>query len=266
MGAPAVASAQMITGGVAPPGFEKACEPLDDRNKQERARTIEALETRKQNQGGQLSEAMQTTLTKASGTGMTFSSALSSIPGASGTFCASSSGMAQECNPSGLTGGGTSEQKMGCNKETRESDDPKHDAAKKEAGVLCDKSHVHPGGGKGAHAEPKIFNDLTNLAGSESMRGGSVVLSIDWRFKNSGSPDHSGMPCPTCYKMLCNAAKDCDIVILVCDEKKEPTPISKDDCAKDGSYEALSKRVDGASTPGRNAAKKAAERAAKALD
>jgi hypothetical protein len=261
-----VAAPQLITGGTAPPGFEKDCEKLKERNEGERERTIGAIEQRKEVQGGKLSDELQTTLDKAKGTGMTFSSALSSIPGASGTFCASSSGVAQECNPSGLTSGGTSEQKVGCNAETRASTDPKHNAAKEKAGVLCNKSHVHPGGGKGAHAEPKIFNDLTNKAGAAAMRGGTVLLNIDWRFKHpSGTPDRSGMPCPTCYKMLCNAAKDCDIVILLCDEKNEPTPISKDDCAKDGSYEALSTRIDGAAKPGRTAAKQAAERAAKAF-
>jgi hypothetical protein len=250
----------MITGGVAPPGFENECGKLEIRNEGERKRTIDIIEKRKRRQSGYLSEELQKTLDKAKGTGMTFSSALSSIPGAGGTFCASSSGPAQECNPSGLTPGGTSEQKVGCNKETRESDDSKHDAAKEKAGVLCDKSHVHPGGGKGGHAEPKIFNDLTNKAGAAAMRGGTVVLNIDWRFKQpDGRADQSGMPCPTCYAMLCKAAKECDIVILICAEDKEPTPISKDDCADDGSYRALCTKVDGAPTPGRAAAKRAAE-------
>ena len=257
-----VAPPQMITGGMAPPGFETECEKLKIRNEGERQRTIDVIEKRKQRQHGQLSERLQKTLDKAKGAGMTFSSALSSIPGAGGTFCASSSGPAQECNPSGLGEGGTSEQKVGCNKETRASDAPKHDAAKEKAGILCDKSHVHPGGGKGGHAEPKIFNELTNKAGAATMRGGTVVLNIDWRFKQpDGLADQSGMPCPTCYAMLCKAAKECDIVILICAEDEEPTPISKDDCASDESYKALCTRVDGAPKPGRAAAQRAGDRA-----
>jgi hypothetical protein len=233
--------------GVAPPGIDQAeCEKLGKKNEEERDKVADELDSQ-----DSLNQEEQKTLDKAEGTGMTISSATSQVPGAPGTFSASSSGCAQACNPNGLVPGGTSEQKMGLNAETRASTDPKHADAKEKAGVLCDKSHVHPGGGAGAHAEAKIVNQMTNNGGAAAMRGGAMLLNIDWRFKREGKQKRSGMPCKHCYAMLCHAAKACDIQIFICDKDGKPQELSKDDCSKDGSYENLSKRVDGGPKPGR---------------
>jgi len=231
--------------GVAPPGIdEDACAKLDKKNKDERKNVVDTLEDE-----SSLNQQEQSTLDKAEGTGMTISSALSQVPGAEGVFSASSSGCAQACNPNGLVEGGTSGQKMGSNADTR-SDPKKREAAKQDAGTLCDKSHQHPGGGKGAHAEAKICNHMSNLPGS-AMRGGSMLLNIDWRFKRKSGPKQSGMPCGSCYETLCHAQKECDIQIFICDKDNKPQPLSNGDCSDDDAYEDLCKRVDGGSEPGR---------------
>jgi hypothetical protein len=228
------------------------CEELDKKNKEERKKVEESLKEQ-----GTLNEQEQTTLDKAQGTGMTVSSAQSQVPGAEGVFSGCSSGCAQEFNPSGLVGGGTSDQKMGLNKDTRASDDPKHDDAKENAGVLCDKSHVHPGGGAGAHAEAKIVNHMSGIPGS-AMQGGSMLFSIDWRFKREGKAKQSGMPCTHCHKMMCHAAGECKIEIFICDKDGNPQPLTKEDCEKDDdgnltpeAREGLCMKIDGNPVPGR---------------
>lgn len=242
----AVASTVSVA-GVAPPGITSdECAKLDDKNETERAKVAEELEDR-----SSLNKEEQRTLDKAQGTGMTISSATSQVPGAQGTISASSSGCAQACNPNGLASGGTGKQKVGQNKKIRASDDPKYDEAKAEAGVLCDKSHVHPGGGAGAHAEAKIINELS---ADSAMQGGSMLFNIDWRFKNrkTGKPMQSGMPCTHCHAMMCKAAKECDIKIFICDKDGKPQQLTEEDC--DGSPEAregLSMKIDGNPTPGR---------------
>lgn len=228
-------------------GFADAeCGKLGKKNETEREKVTEELEDK-----SSLNKQEQATLDKAQGTGMTISSANSQVPGAQGTISASSSGCAQACNPNGLASGGTGPQKVGCNKKVRASNDPKHDEAKKNAGVLCDKSHVHPGGGAGAHAEAKIINELS---ADSAMRGGSMLFNIDWRFKNrtTGKPMQSGMPCTHCHAMMCHAAKECDIKIFICDKDGKPQQLTEEDC--DGSpeaHEGLSMKIDGNLTPGR---------------
>jgi len=230
---------------VAPGITVEECAKLKDKNEEEREKVVDDL-----SDGSSLNQQEQATLDKAEGTGMTISSATSQVPGAQGTFSASSSGVAQACNPNGRVGGGTSEQKMGCNSEVRGSDSPKHDEAKEKAGVLCDKSHVHPGGGKGAHAQTKIVNHMSELPGS-AMEGGSMLLNIDWRFKRKSGPKQSGMPCGSCYDMLCHAQKECDIQIFICDKDNNPQPLSNGDCEADDAYQDLCQRVDGNPEPGR---------------
>jgi hypothetical protein len=241
-GNPATMTASVA--GVAPPGVTKdECKELGKKNKKERDKIVKKLEKK-----SKLSQEEQTTLDKARGTGMTVSSGTSQVPGATGTFSASSSGCAQAQNPSGLVSGGTSEQKCGLNKKTRASEAKRHEKKKEKAGVLCDNSYVHPGGGKGAHAEPKIINQM---GATSPMRGGSLLLNIDWRFKRDGQPQNSGMPCKDCYAMLCHAATECDIQIFICDKDNKPQPLSKEDCADEDGYENLSARVDGNPIPGR---------------
>jgi hypothetical protein len=227
------------------------CEKMKQKNREQRDQVKENLtgdDDRNQEE--------DRTLAKAEGTGMTFSSAISRVPGAStapgGSMTACSSGCAQACSPNELAQGGTSEQKLGLNKETRESDDPKHDEAKEKAGVLCGGSYVHPGGGKGAHAEPKIINQLMQDNPGAAMEGGSILLNIDWRFKQrNGANDSSGMPCRSCYAMLCHAATKCKIEIFLCDKDGKEQPLSSDDCKNEDGYSELSKRIDGNPTPGR---------------
>lgn len=241
----AVASTVSVA-GVAPPGVDDdACKKLDEKNKEERAQVADQLESEPS-----LNKEEQKTLNKTLGGGMTISSALRQVGGSSQTMSASSSGCAQSYNPSGLSEGGTSEQKCGCSSDIRNSTDRSAEDQKKmdNAGTLCDKKYVHPGGGKGAHAEAKIANDLSNAS---SMRGGSMLLNIDWRSNKNGAVSHSGMPCASCYHMLCHAATECDIEIFICDKDQNPQPLSKEDCKSDDGYSNLSTRVDGNPTPGR---------------
>jgi hypothetical protein len=140
--------------------------------------------------------------------------------------------------------------KMGLSREKRETEGPKYAQAKKDAGVLCDE-YVHPGGGKGAHAEPKILNELTQKFGAEAMTGGSVLLNINWRFMREGAVQTSGMPCPDCYALLCHASQKCDIQIYICDKDRNAQPLSDDDCNDEDGYENLCRRVDGNARPGR---------------
>jgi len=230
---------------VAPGITAKECAKLDKKNEKEREKVVDELENQ-----DSLNQQEQATLEKAEGTGMTISSATSQVPGAQGTFSASSSGCAQASNPNGLVSGGTSEQKMGCSSDVRNSNAAKHDKAKEQAGVLCDKSYVHPGGGKGAHAEAKIANHMSEIPGS-AMQGGSMLLNIDWRFKRKSGPKQSGMPCGSCYAMLCHAQKECNIQIFICDKDNNPQPLSNGDCEEEDAYEDLCMRVDGNPVPGR---------------
>ena len=225
---------------------DSECEELGDKNEDERKKVTEELKDK-----SSMNKEEQKTLDKAQGTGMTISSAKSQVPGASGTFSASSSGCAQAHNPSGLVSGGCKEQKMGLNKKIREGDDPKHDEAKEKAGVLCEKSHVHPGGGAGAHAEAKIVNQMSKDFPESPMRGGSMLFNIDWRFKRDGKQWQSGMPCTHCQKMMCHAMKECGIQIFICDKDGNPQQLTEDDCEDEDGREKLCMRVDGNKRPGR---------------
>ena len=237
-----------VIGKQLPEGISaEECGRLGEKNEKEREKVSDELEDK-----SSLNQKEQETLDKAQGTGMTISSAKSQVPGAQGTFSACSSGCAQACNPNGLVSGGTSEQKMGLNKAVRASDAAEHDDAKEKAGVLCDKSHVHPGGGAGAHAEPKIINQMSQEFPDTAMRGGSMLFNIDWRFKKRGKEKRSGMPCSQCQKMMCHAMKECDIQIFICDKDGNPQPLTEDDCKDAKGRENLCMRVDGNPKPGRS--------------
>lgn len=242
-----VASVSVKTGSVAPPapGLDR-CAELAQANQEARDKVVKELETQKASSG--LNQADQAALDKAKGSGMTFSSASSQLPNAGGSFTGCSSAAAQQRAPDIIVEGGTSEQKGGLSKAVRESCDDEHGEAKEVAGVLCDKSHIHPGGGAGAHAEPKIVNHLTNLVGADAMKGGSLLFNIDWRSSKYGP---SGMPCQHCFKMLCHAAKECDIRIFICSHDNKPIELSKNDCDEPDAYEDLCKGVDGKRVPGR---------------
>ena len=224
------------------------CEELGEKNDQNRQNVADNLTDKKSESG--LNKGEGATLRKADTGGMTFSSASSQIPGAPGTFSATSSGPAQSLYPDDMVSGGNSEMKMGLNRAKRDSDDPQFTQAKKDAGVLCDE-YVHPGGGKGGHAEPKIINEMTQQFGAEKMTGGSMLLNINWKFMREGAVQTSGMPCADCYALLCHASQKCDIRIYICDKDGNAQPLSNDDCNDEDGYENLCQRVDGNARPGR---------------
>ncbi len=243
-----IAAVSFKTGQPAPPDLGLGeCEDLKDENEKNRAEVVKRMEAQKATPNGRWTEEEERVLNMAKGTGMTFSTGTNNLANATSQLSACSNAVAQSKAPDLLSGGGTSEQVNGMNKMKRHSCDEQYDAEKEKAGVLCDKSHIHPGGGFGGHAEPKIVNDLTNQVGAAAIRGGKMLFNIDWRNKNF----NSGMPCQHCYKMLCHAAKECDIKIYICSEGKESYELSADDCEKDGSYSALCMKVDGSPTPGR---------------
>lgn len=230
-------------GAVKPP-TKQDCEELEKKNTKARADVIKKLEKKKKK-----TKADKAALKKAKRKGMAISSANSTVPGAAGTSTASSSGVANSQIAQNADGG-SSAQRQGMNKKQRKSKDKKLDKKKKEAGILCGQSHVHPGGGKGAHAEAKIFNTMSSKKGT-SMTGGSVLLNIDWRSSTFEQGEVSGMPCQDCYAMLCKAARECDIKIFICDHKNEPQEMTKD-CDKPGAYDDLCERIDDNPTPGRS--------------
>ncbi|CAL8481171.1 hypothetical protein [Caballeronia sp. S22] len=239
------ASVQNSQASQKPPPPDPTCEDLKKKNIEQRDKVVRNLSARED----ELNKEERLTLEKAEGTRMTFSSIFSTVPGAGGVMTACSSGCAQACSPNSLQSGGPPEVKKGLRKKIRQSKAKRHDKAKKEAGVLCGKSYVHPGGGKGAHAEPKLINKMSQKS---PMQGGKILLSIDWRFNKDGKADSSGMPCPSCYAMLCHAASKCGIEVFICDKYGVEQPFPKD-CENPTSYGKLSRRIDGNPQPGRNA-------------
>jgi hypothetical protein len=225
------------------PAVPPSCKDLDDANIKARQAIIDSLEKKKGK-----TKADKAALKKAKGKGMTVGSMFSTVPGATGAVTTSSSGVANALIANNGCGGGTGDQKQGLNQKTRKSKAKKHEKKKEKAGVLCEGSHVHPGGGKGAHSEAKGINCLTNTG--SAMRGGSITLKINWRSRNLDQGDESGMPCQDCYDMLCHAAKECDIKIFICSKDNKPEELSKDDCDAPDGYTNLSERVDGNPTPG----------------
>ena len=105
----------------------KTCEELGQNNIDAREAIIEATED-------STTQAEQRAHAKASGKGMTVGSVKSTIPGNSGTMTTSSDGTANALIPNSECGGGTSEQKMGLNKDTRASDDPGTQRRQEEGG------------------------------------------------------------------------------------------------------------------------------------
>lgn len=250
----------MVTTSVNPKGGTVAddkvpdCQDLEKKNLDERKNFIKKMKgerSRAQKADRKFPENKSRALALAEGTGMTYSSAMSTIPNAGGVATQSSSGLANKYITTGGKGG-TGAQKVGLNEETRNSSSNQHTKAKRNAGTLCNFRRVHPGGGYGAHAECKIFNDLTNKVKGE-LRGGSVLLSIDWRPKNreTGATEFHGTPCSTCYEMLCEAANECDIEILICDHQNKAQPMSRSDCKKPDGYRKLVKLINGRAKGGR---------------
>ena len=244
------------TGDVAPDSTTtNDCEALDEKNQEARGKLTENLTTkaltkntkkRKRNGpmepigdsepiGGSLTQKEHDVLDKATMHGMTFSSATVKIDNKNMSYTACSAGMAHEKEPSSVCQGGSKGHFEG------------------EIGVLCEESnsggsYKHVKGGFGAHAEAKIVNEVTGVVGPKKMKGGSMLFSIDWRSADYG---RSGMPCALCFKMLCHAAKECNILIQICNHEKEPVELSKGNCDDKDGYANLCERVDGGPKPGR---------------
>jgi len=241
-------------GGAAADGKVPDCKDLEKKNLDERENFIKKMKnerSRAEKAGRKFPDNKTRALALAEGTGMTYSSAVSAIPNAACVSTQCSSGLANKYITTGGKGG-TGAQKVGLNEEIRNSPPDQNAAAKRKAGTLCNFRRVHPGGGYGGHAECKIFNDLTNkVAGT--LRGGSVLLNIDWRPANrqTGATEYHGTPCPTCYDMLCEAANECEIEILICDHQNKPQPMSKSDCKKPDGYTKLVKLINGRAKGGR---------------
>ncbi|PWY36406.1 hypothetical protein [Pseudomonas sp. RW409] len=235
-------------------GKKPDCKDLEKKNIDERESFIKKMknELRETNKNGlKFPKDKRRALVLAERTGMTYSSAVSAIPNAGGVATQSSSGLANKYITTGGKGG-TGAQKVGLSGAIRNSPSNQHTDAKSKAGTLCNFRRVHPGGGYGGHAECKIFNDLTNQV-EGALRGGSVLLSIDWRPKNlqTGTTEYHGTPCSTCYDMLCEAANECNIEILICDHQNKPQPMSKSDCKKPGGYRKLVILINGRAKGGR---------------
>jgi hypothetical protein len=192
------------TGNPAPEGADPVCVELDSRNQENRQRVVDGLRKKPE------SEANTIALRKARTSGMAFASAK---VGRS-TVSASSSAAAKSAVPS-LSDGGNSAQKGGTSQKQRKRKSNKAKQERKDAQTLCG-GFNHPGGGAGAHAEAKIFNQLSNRPGGLS-RGTSVVLKVDWRYSYNGQTHLSGMPCRHCFNMMCHAVKVCRIELYVCD-------------------------------------------------
>lgn len=229
--------------GVAPAITKSACEELDKKNKDEREKAVQGLkqESAKPGHSATRQKELKSALSKAEGGGMTFSSAQVNVGvgggnSLSGVATGCSNAKARECTSGSLVDGGTSDMKNG------------------KEGTLCgDPAYQHPPGGAGAHGEAKIFNELTQRAKAAggSLQGGSVLLNIDWRYKQpDGHVYESGMPCRLCYRMMCHAAQKCGIEIHICDKDNKPQPFNPDkDCDKEGKdpandpYDRLDKRL-----------------------
>ncbi len=93
---------------------------------------------------------------------------------------------------------------------------------------------------------------MTNkaLKAGAAMKGGSLLFNVDWRSTTFEQGDVSGMPCQSCYTMMCHAATVCDIEIFICDKDKQPQKLP-DPCEDGTGYSDLCMRVDGNETPGR---------------
>jgi hypothetical protein len=227
-------------GSPKPDKFSKSeCEELQAQNETQRRNSETGLqEALKKDPKKTERESLKDALEKVKGGGATFSSAKVNV----GTTCgdrlsgqptASSSGKAQEKNGA-MVAGGTSDMKTG------------------NEGVMCKPpTFKHPQGGAGAHGEAKIFNEMTDRINKQkpgcSMSGGSVLLNIDWRYvlPSTGKTTYrSGMPCRTCFKMLCHAAMRCKIAVFICDEKNEPQSIAEHCKNKKKGYLDLDRKID----------------------
>jgi hypothetical protein len=209
------------TGSPAPEGADPVCVELDRRNQENRQRVVDGLREKPE------SEANTTALRKARTSGMAFASAK---VGRS-TISASSSAAAKSVAPS-LSDGGSSAQKGGTSQRQRKRKSDKAKKERKDAKTLCG-GFNHPGGGAGAHAEAKVFNQLSNRPGGLSP-GTSVVIKVDWRYSYNGRTYLSGMPCRHCFKMMCHAVKECEIELHVCDANGKLQKFTDDeDCDRE---------------------------------
>jgi hypothetical protein len=215
-------------GAVSPPKYQDSdCQELKTQNETQREKTRQNLSSAmEQTPSGELEKA----LSMVRGNGSTFTSARVDVGSPNGrvqggpTGC--SNGKARERGNNAMVKGGSTEMKNG------------------DASVMCKPpEYKHAKGGSGAHAEAKIMNELTELGGG-SIAGGSVLLNVDWRYRLPSTGKHykSGMPCPTCYRMLCHASKNCGVKIFLCDKDGKPQELSE--CGDPDGYTKLDEKID----------------------
>jgi hypothetical protein len=224
------------------PSIDKdSCTELKAQNETQRSKSEQGLKKALKNPkklSATERESLKDALQKVRGGGATFSSAKVNVNTScggklTGQPTASSSGKAQEKNPA-MVSGGTPDMKTG-----------------KEAVMCKPPTFKHPEGGAGGHGEAKIFNEMTERINKQkpgcSMSGGSVLLNIDWRYTlpSTGKTAYrSGMPCRTCFKMLCHAATRCKIEIFICDEQNQPQSIADHCKNKKKGYLDLDRKID----------------------
>ncbi len=226
-------------GSPAPPPPDPECEQLKKANEAARAKATKEMEKASDDDLSPSAKASLTeALEKAKKGGMTFSSAKISINTGNGrsmrrTMTASSSGKAAEKH-GGLAGNAESQSGMRAGNEA----------------VMCEppKYKHESSNGYGSHAEAKIANEITELAKSRGgvAPGGKMLLNIDWRYdlKSTKSTHQSGMPCRHCFKLLCHAASNCGIEVMICDKDGQPQPL-KDFCKRPKtSYRKFDKKID----------------------
>lgn len=224
--------------------FDKTdCEELGERNRAQREKVARSVKD--QLDRGGLTRAkrkqLNALLKLVRDGGMTFSSAAINVrtgngKAIGGVASGSSSAKARERAKNDLVEGGDGKAKTGGK------------------GILCGTpKYKHPKGGSGGHAEAKIFNQISQMADKAGglAPGGKVVFNVNWRFKQpDGGVYESGMPCKTCYRMMCHASRKCGIKILLCDKDNKPQEFDPDEsCNKEGKnpkkspYRSLDQRM-----------------------
>jgi hypothetical protein len=223
---------------------ETDCKELDRKNRDQREKVGRSVQ-RELDRGG-LTRAKRKKLNEllklVRDGGMTFSSAAVNLrtgngKAIGGIASGASSAKARERSKTDLVEGGDGDAKTGGK------------------GILCAKprKYKHPKGGSGGHAEAKIFNQVSQMADKAGglASGGKVLFNVNWRYRQpDGGIYESGMPCRTCYRMMCHASKKCGIKILLCDANNEPQEFDpNNECdkksknPKDSPYRSLDQRM-----------------------
>ncbi len=95
---------------------------------------------------------------------------------------------------------------------------------------LCKKAkhkHAPPYNQKSGHTEARLLAALSREPGG-FPKSGTLTLKIDWKAKSKKGKS-SPMPCKSCHKLLCAAAK-CGVTVYLCDKKNKKKKLSKKHC------------------------------------